>query len=68
MSASEPNAGWKEWTGGECPVPGWTRIEVEQRSGRISGPYDAENCIWQHWVPSRAGRDIIAYRIVEPTK
>jgi len=64
---SEPTkpGGWKEWNGGECPVPDDSPVEVKFRIGtiitdRLAGEYD-----WCHgyadYVTSDA--DIIAYRL-----
>lgn len=61
MALPETGSDWIEWTGGECPVPGYTQVEVKLWTGeRIDGR--AGSFIWQ-----RDGdkADIVAYRVVE---
>lgn len=60
---------WIEWHGGECPVEPETIVRIRLRDGQESlnstarfwadGPQDW----WKH-----QGHDIIAYRVVEPSK
>jgi len=62
---------WIKWAGGQCPVP-FCHVLVRYRDGKESKqPVIAESLVWAHSEP-RWGRgaylDIIAYRIVEPTK
>ena len=65
--------GWVEWNppfnAGDCPVPTDKEVEVRQRNGNIAivragrgkgGP--------AFWVNEDSGQDIVAYRIVTPTK
>ena len=54
---------WIEWNGGECPVPGDTRVDIMTRNGDVSsGGLTAKSWFWNHDGDSS---DIIAYRIVE---
>lgn len=63
--ATEPAAdadGWIEWSGGGCPVPADTVVDVRFRNGDESITYrNAGGLDWQH---DHHPRDIIAYRIV----
>jgi len=53
--------GWIEWEGGECPVPGGTRVEARFRNG-VKGVNDA--FCWD-WGQASFDYDIVAYRIVK---
>jgi hypothetical protein len=53
---------WINWNGGECPIKSdKTRVEYEQKNGRIRNGY-GHYIRWSHDV---APTDIIAYRIIE---
>lgn len=54
--------GWIPWTGGECPVPGDTVVDVELRNGERF--FDRESGYWD-WRHSDLALDIIAYRVVK---
>lgn len=57
--------GWITWGGGECPVPGDTRVQILFRCETTDDFDDAVNCAsdydWQH---SDDPHDIVKYRIV----
>lgn len=57
--------GWKDWPGGECPVPPDRRVEVKLRDGSVY-QNAADAFKWQHSVHDRRKRrrDIVAYRVV----
>jgi len=64
------DAGWVEWTGGDCPIPEGAGCQVQYRDGFISPEKAALNIrrsahIWAH-MPEMRGFDIIAYRLVQP--
>ena len=66
------NDGWIEWTGGECPVPAETLVEIRCRCGDQNGAWPAgffaegQSDWWRHDGEGFFGRmnDIIAYRLV----
>lgn len=63
--AAEQNDGWIEWSGGECPVPGDTLVEVRFFDyAPLNGI--ARNYRWKHKHTPAGGSDIIAYRVIEP--
>lgn len=58
--------GWIEWSGGKCPVPSGTLVDVKHRGGEVyqNKPALGDNNVrWSH-VGSRG--DIIAYRLHQP--
>lgn len=61
-----PNAdGWIQWSGGECPVPPDTVVDVRFRNGdSLESTVMAARCWRQSDYVS--GGDIVAYRIVAP--
>lgn len=70
----EPDDGWVEWYGGECPVPKGTFVDIRVRDGReelnlaantlTSGRNpDASCAFWQH---DDVRGDIVAYRLARP--
>ena len=59
-----------EWKGGECPVPGDTKVRVWLRDGSIYDRHTAEEYTWS-LTPADDGphqRDIVAYEVPEPAK
>ena len=38
---------WIKWGGGECPVPPKTLVKIKLRSGHVTGPVFAVNCVWE---------------------
>lgn len=36
-----------KWNGGECPVPPETMVKIKLRSGHVTGPVFAVNCVWE---------------------
>ena len=38
---------WIKWGGGECPVPPETMVKIKLRSGHVTGPVFAVNCVWE---------------------
>ena len=55
--------GWKDWLGGECPVPHGTRVQVLKRCGdKWTGGAQFQS--WGHDGILR-GSDIVAYRVVD---
>lgn len=72
---SAKNEGWIEWSGGECPVPRGTLIDVKYLCGDVnrhikagepdsSGSIDTAFAI--RWSKLGAEYDIIAYRLHKP--
>lgn len=60
---AEEDDGWIEWNGGECPVPGPTKVQVKVGMGtEISGVLPARDWCWKH---DGNLKDIIAYKVVE---
>lgn len=53
---------WKEWPGGECPVPEYERPEVRYRSGGCTEA-QARSLRWTH---TGAWDDVMAYRTRRP--
>ena len=37
---------WIKWDGCECPVPPKTLVKIKLRSGHVTGPVFAVNCVW----------------------
>lgn len=62
-----PEGAWIEWSGGECPVPMGTLVDVVHRNGdkAYNQPAGAEDGYAEDWgwVDNHSG-DIIRYRIV----
>lgn len=53
---------WIEWSGGECPVPDDTIIDVQFRNEVKCKGFSASRWAWEHIdEPS----DIVAYRVVK---
>lgn len=52
---------WIKWDGGECPVPPKTLVKIKLRSGHVTGPVFAVNCMWEH---HNYHADIVEYRTV----
>ena len=52
---------WIEWSGGECPVPVDTKIEIERRNGTTENLKAGK---WDGWSMAGHSTDIVAYRIV----
>lgn len=52
---------WIEWNGGECPVPGDTRVDVRLRGGVEYCGYTAREWDWS----GICGVQIVAYRIAK---
>ena len=38
---------WIKWDGCECPVPPKTLVKIKLRSGHVTGPVFAVNCVWE---------------------
>ena len=38
---------WIKWAGGERPVPPETMVKIKLRSGHVTGPVFAVNCVWE---------------------
>lgn len=57
--------GWIDWTGGECPEPGRSDIEVRFRSGTTSRLDISHREDWGH-EPNDQECDIVAYRVAKP--
>lgn len=65
------NTDWIEWAGGECPVPGDTRVEVwlkcEPTESEALQYIERPARYWENvWQRKSGGNRIIAYRIVKP--
>jgi len=54
--------GWIPWTGGECPVPDGTEVEVEWRTGGTD-ICDAKFIYWK-WDEDDPETDILCYRVI----
>lgn len=74
--SAAPEEGWIEWSGGECPVPKRTLVDVKTRDGDFGMFLFAGTCdyeerseggsmayIWEHDHDDE-GSDIVAYRVV----
>ena len=55
------NDGWIEWSGGVCPVPPDTLVEVKFRDGKGASQCEAAGIVWGH---GGLGGDIVAYRVI----
>ena len=73
---AEPQAdadGWIPWSGGECPVPTGTVVDVKYRNGSIGVSLPANishyfvnaDAGFPFWVAHGLSKDIIAYRIAK---
>lgn len=62
LSDEDRAAGWREWAGGECPVPAGTPVEFRNRGGGSDTVENSFNLIW-NWYGKTAAWHIIAYRI-----
>lgn len=67
------NEGWIEWSGGECPVPRGTLVDVRYRDGKqlnaLSANYGTLNprdASFVFWRNDGSEKDIIAYRLHQP--
>lgn len=56
--------GWIDWSGGECPVPRDTLVEVKFPDGITS--YDAQPAGSYRWTLRNCVTDIAAYRLHQP--
>lgn len=60
--------GWIEWNGGECPVPGNTKVHIKLRRGydaskdAHSPGFEAMRFWWNH---NNRDSDIVAYKLVK---
>lgn len=57
---------WIPHTGGPCPVPAGTRVRIKFHDGETVRGLASE-FEWKHYCGGKGG-DIIAYRILEPSK
>lgn len=57
--------GWIEWSGGECPVPTGTRVDVQFRSGDVGTLRGPQAWLWHHFD---SVIDILRYRIAKPAE
>ena len=39
---------WIKWRGGKRPLPTETMVNIKLRSGHVTGPVFAVNCVWEH--------------------
>lgn len=63
-SSAQPDAdGWIEWSGGECPVPPDTLVEVLFRNGETD--YTVQDAATYCWDHVKCDQDIISYRVVD---
>jgi len=67
MLAKEPsqpkNDGWIDWPGGDCPIVGKVKVQVQYRADDFGYTGNACSFRWNH---SGKASDIIAYKIVKP--
>ena len=63
-AAMENDGDWIPWTGGECPVPSETRVQVRLRDD-VSYTEPADDLAWYHDGPNslQGSSDIVAYRV-----
>ena len=62
----EQSDGWIKWDGGECPVESDWLVSIKFRDGDTYPPETGMHVLfWEH-VGNNG--DIIAYRVVKPTK
>ena len=61
MTNKEIYGPWIKWAGGECPVPPETMVKIKLRSGHVTGPVFAVNCVWER---HNHHTDIVEYRTV----
>ncbi len=67
---AQPDGGWIEWKGGECPLPAGIEVEVKYGDGvicRTNQPAGQDGWGWQSGR-CLAWACIIAYRIVKPAE
>jgi hypothetical protein len=70
--ANEQQSDWIEWSGGECPVPGGTRVDVKFRDGTVARRQFAKTWSigsadwWKHEFDEGHDNDIVAYSPVQP--
>lgn len=64
---AQPDDGWIEWKGGECPVEPDAVVEVRMRDGRTA-TFDDGTVDEFWWGNDGCSVDIIAYRIVKPAE
>lgn len=57
--------GWIPWSGGECPVPEGTLIDVKHKDGDIYRNKPAGGEYNVRWTHCGSDGDIVAYRIVD---
>jgi hypothetical protein len=69
MASTAPQNDWIEWTGGECPTPVDTMVDVKFRDGGFQDATEAGYWANAHdcfnmWKQIGSTSDIIAYRMV----
>jgi hypothetical protein len=64
-SLNQPESGWIEWGGGECPLLARTPVMIRLRNGAEHGPFPAIDASSAFWRNDGYMADIIAYRIVK---
>ncbi|MBP7456920.1 MAG: hypothetical protein KA804_11755, partial [Ottowia sp.] len=47
MTTKKTYGPWIKWAGGERPVPPETMVKIKLRSGHVTGPVFAVNCVWE---------------------
>lgn len=60
---AQADDGWIEWSGGECPVPDNTKVQVKFWDGYEPVITEPQGLRWKHFI---AHANIIAYRVVKP--
>ncbi len=61
VTVSVSVGGWVPWNGGECPVPGYTRVQMEFRGVNVIICNPAGLWDWNH---TGDAFDIVAYRVL----
>ncbi|WP_184059582.1 hypothetical protein [Sphingomonas aerophila] len=61
---SEPDAEWRPWTGGSCPVPPDSRVTVRRRYGSIVTMRAADLRWWHDQYVEYGADDIVAIRFL----
>lgn len=63
FETGDNNDGWITWDGGECPVPGDTRVQTLFRCETLDSFDDEVSCARDYdWQNDGGPYDIIAYR------
>lgn len=56
---------WIEWSGGECPVDPYQRVDVKWSDGIVENGFRAREHEWVRRLTISKAR-LVAYRVVQP--